>query len=367
MARQAPSPPSPPASAADSKFWAVFNFSPAAIAIRRLSDLRYTEVNQAWLAVTGFTAAEVIDRTADELNLIDNYLLWRRRNADSAADKGLEEVSYRTKDGQIRTGLWTFQIIDIDAVPSILTAFIDITERKELEREMARLDRLNLIGEMVASLGHEVRNPITTVRGFLQLFRRKEQYAGDRDIIDLMLAEIDRASGIIREFLSLAKSKSVILQPGNLSTVLTGLAPLLQADVLRRGHQLIIEPGRVHDTMICENEIQQLILNLACNSFEAMDAPGTVTIKTACKRGKVLLTVHDTGSGIPADILENIGTPFLTTKPNGTGLGLPVCYRIAHRHHARISVDTGPAGTTFTVAFKPVAAGCPASQETPPS
>jgi len=343
---------------ADNNFWTIFNFSPVAMAILRQSDRRYLEVNQAWQDTTGFTRDEAIGRTAEELNHIDNHLLWRQYRR-TPSPKAAAEITCRDKSGQLRTGLWSIVVIDIAGEACMLIALVDTTERKKLETEMARLSRLSLVGEMAASLGHEVRNPITTVRGFLQLFRRKEQYTCDHELIDVMIAEIDRATNIINEFLSLAKEREIPLHPGNLAPVLSALVPLLQADVLRRGHQIIIEADPVADIMMCENEIQQLILNLACNAFEAMAVPGAVTIKTTMKKGKVLLLVQDTGPGIPPHILENIGTPFLTTKPGGTGLGLAICYRIAQRHGARIGVETGPTGTTFTVQFKSLPAPPP--------
>ena len=99
-------------------------------------------------------------------------------------------------------------------------------------------------------------------------------------------------------------------------------------------------------------EIRQLLLNLAHNGFEAMEAGGALTVRTGVENGGVVLTIGDTGRGIPKKVLDKLGTPFMTTKENGTGLGLAVCYRIAERHGAKIAVKTSPQGTTFSVLFK---------------
>jgi signal transduction histidine kinase len=100
-----------------------------------------------------------------------------------------------------------------------------------------------------------------------------------------------------------------------------------------------------------EKQIRQLVLNLVRNGIEAMSRQGELTITTSRKKDWVVLSIEDQGNGIPPEVLEKLGTPFFTTKEKGTGLGLPVCYRIAERHNARIEIKTGKRGTTFMVSF----------------
>ncbi len=232
---------------------------------------------------------------------------------------------------------------------SILEINHDITEQKKLETEITRFDRLNLIGEMATAIGHEVRNPLTTVRGYLQMYQRKNEKA---EHFKTMIEEIDRANAIITEFLSLAKNKAVQLKPNNLNDIVCSLLPLLQSEAFRTGHDVQFDKGDIPDVNLDEKEIRQLLLNLARNGFEAMRQGGRLTIKTFAKDDKVVLAVRDTGKGIPPDILGRLGTPFMTTKEMGTGLGLPVCYQIAERNGAKIDVKTSPEGTTFSVIFK---------------
>ncbi|MDR3563706.1 MAG: ATP-binding protein [Negativicutes bacterium] len=241
---------------------------------------------------------------------------------------------------------------DTDGNPvAILEINHDVTAQKNLDAELARLDRLNIIGEMAASIGHEVRNPLTTVRGYLQMFQRKHEYHQHRQQFKTMIEELDRANLIISEFLSLAKNKAVFLKRYNLNDIVSILLPLLQADAFRTGHDLQIEMGDIPDIDLDEREIRQLFLNLVRNGMDATPPGGRVTIKTELVDNKVVLTVEDTGHGIPPEIFAKLGTPFVTTKENGTGLGLAVCYRIADRHNAKIEVDTSSAGTTFEVKF----------------
>lgn len=265
------------------------------------------------------------------------------------------EVIHTRKDGE-RIIVNSHQTLnrDKDGNPvSILEINRDITVQKNIDAELARFDRLNLIGEMAAGIGHEVRNPMTTVRGYLQLFQKREKFAKYQEQFSTMIEELDRANAIITEFLSLAKNKAVEMKLGNINNVIHAIFPLLQADAFRRGHEFLADTGNIPDCIFDEKEIRQLILNLVRNSLEAMEQRGTVTIRTYLDHEHLMMAVTDNGPGMPQEIFDKLGTPFVTTKDNGTGLGLPVCYRIAERHGARIEVSTGPAGTQVAVEFPP--------------
>jgi len=241
---------------------------------------------------------------------------------------------------------------DIDGTPLVLTMSIDISELKQLKEEMLRLDRLNLIGEMAAGIGHEIRNPMTTVRGFLQYLGEKKECARYSDSFDLMIVELDRANAIITEYLSLAKNKAIEPKKQNLNFIVKSLFPIIQADAMLTDKDVKLVLGNIPDTYLDEKEIRQLILNLARNGLEAMSPGGTLTIKTYMEDDTVVLEVQDKGRGIAPDVLKKLGTPFFTTKDNGTGLGLAVCYSIATRHKAKIEVKTGAGGSVFAVRFQ---------------
>ncbi|MGI6450562.1 MAG: ATP-binding protein [Desulfitobacteriia bacterium] len=230
----------------------------------------------------------------------------------------------------------------------------DITEQKKFLQEMSRLEQMNIIGEMAAGIGHEIRNPMTAIRGFLQLLTARKNYSEDQEYFELMIEELDRANAIITEFLSLARNKIVTLNKQNLNEILETLKPLLEAAVFQTDNFLEIHLDEIPDLLLHEKEIRQLILNLVRNGREAMAGSKgkTLTIRTYQEGDEVILAVQDQGKGIEPHMLDKLGTPFLTTKENGTGLGLPVCYNIAARHQAIITVETGSAGTTFFVRFK---------------
>jgi len=224
-------------------------------------------------------------------------------------------------------------------------------ERKRMESAISRLERLNLIGEMTASISHEIRNPMTAIRGFLQLLGGKKKYSNDRMYFELMIEELDRANAIISEYLSMAKDKRVDLQLKSLDSIVVSLYPMIQSDANRYDMNMRLELGQLPPAPLDPNEIRQLILNIARNGLEAMSPGGTLTIGTTLDEAEMILFVRDEGPGLEPELIEKLGTPFITTKENGTGLGLAVCYSIAARHKARIEFDTGPCGTTFYIKF----------------
>jgi len=228
-------------------------------------------------------------------------------------------------------------------------------EQQKVEVKMARLDRLNIIGEMAASIGHEVRNPLTTVRGFMQLFHGKKAFGEHKEHLDLMIEELDRANAILTEFLSLAKNKKIEFKACDMNEIITNLFPLIRADALREGKEVLLELNSFAPIVADLNEMRQLILNLTRNGLDAMEKGGTLTLSTALDGDDIVLAIKDTGTGIPPEIYEKLSTPFITTKEKGTGLGLSVCYRIAERHNAKIIVSTGTRGTTFYIRFSPSA------------
>lgn len=335
----------------DELFQRVFNAGVSMISIRTLEG-KIIDVNKSWLTSTGYSREEVIGKSEEEINLLNNQ--ETKEKIDRLLELGAIynlEVDYYTKDKTKRIGLLSIQEIEVGNVKYYLEDITDITKQKEMEQEMAKLDRLNMIGQMAAGISHEFRNPITTVRGFIQMLSGRRELAGIKEYFDIMLEEIDRANSIISEFLTLSKNKVLNLQKRNINVCINRLFPMIQAGAFNDDKYVRLELTEVPDICMDEGEIRQLVLNLVRNALEASPPDGTVTIGTYEENSQVILAIKDEGKGIPADILDKLGTPFFTTKENGTGMGLVVCYRIVERHKANISIDTGPKGTTFYVRF----------------
>ncbi|MEQ8174252.1 MAG: GAF domain-containing protein [Syntrophomonadaceae bacterium] len=334
-------------------FSKAFRCNPDLMALSTLNEGLYLEVNDSFLRLTGYERHEVIGRTALDLNIWAfpeqrDYLVKQITEHGSIKDF---ELQLRGKSGEIRWFSLSGEILNIGGKPHLLNTTRDINEKKRYEKEIARLERLHLVGEMAASIGHEVRNPLTVVRGFLQMLGLREDYARHQSYFTLMIEELDRCNEIITEFLSLAKDKNVDLRPKYLDLIVKALYPIIRSDANHQEINIKLELNKPPAPLIDENEIRQLILNLARNGLESMPPGGTLTIGTGFEDGSIILFVKDEGRGFNPEMLDKIGTPFLTTKENGTGLGLAVCYSIAARHHAKIDVETTPQGTCFTVRF----------------
>lgn len=235
------------------------------------------------------------------------------------------------------------------------TLFVFITKNimnsRKLEKEILRLDRLNMVGQMAANVAHEIRNPLTSVRGYLQRMQMKNNFCVSKEHCDLMLEELDRTNLIISEYLVLAKEKISHRKNCSLNNVINALYPLLYTNAIAVSSSITLLLEDIPTLYLDEHEVRQLLLNLVNNGLDAMPAGGEIVIRTFQNQNKVVLSVSDQGSGISPKLMEKLGTPFLTTKTEGTGLGLPICYRIAFRHNASIEAETSSKGTIFTVNF----------------
>lgn len=305
--------------------------------------------------IYGYSAREMLGRSISVIIPTEKHTEFVKLMENTKAGKHvtLHDTICLRKDGKtVEVSINASPIKDSNGkIVGISSITRDITEHKRLEKEMARLDRLNLVGEMAAAIGHEVRNPMTTVRGFLQLLGARPEFKHYGEYFSIMIEELDRANFIISEFLSLHKKRAVEMKNGNLNSILEALFPLIEAGGLANDKYVKLELSPVPDFNMNEKEIRQLILNLARNGFEAMSSGETLTIKTCLEENRIVLMVRDQGPGIPQEVMEKLGTPFFSTKDRGTGLGLAVCYSIAARHNAVIDIDTGPTGTTFSVRF----------------
>ncbi|MEG6586818.1 PAS domain S-box protein [Dendrosporobacter sp. 1207_IL3150] len=332
------------------RFRKIFESSPSLMAIASCKDGRYIDVNESWVAFTGYSRQEVLDQVENKLNI--TFVSGQPDLVDISCNNSLRNarIRYYTKAGQVREALLSLESFEISGEQCQLLVVTDITERVFLENKMARFDRMNLIGEMAAGIAHEIRNPMTTVRGFLQMTKQRGKLSPSH--IDLMIEELDRANAIITEYLSLAKDKPTDRRLQSLNQVVENILPLIQAEAIRSDKFVIFDSKPCPMLYLDEKEIRQLVLNLALNGLEAMSTGGILEIKTYIENKTVILAVQDQGIGMKPELLDKVGTPFFTTKEQGTGLGVAVCYSVAARHDANIEYESCEFGTTVFVRFR---------------
>lgn len=337
----------------EERFARVFHGGPIMMLLATLEEGLIVDVNEAVCAASGYKREELVGHTILEMNLAVDYNT-RKKLVNVLLEKEKHEnykFDIQTRTGEVINVVAWSQLLYLNGEPHYVTGMIDVTEQKRVEKEIARLDRLNLAGKMAASISHEIRNPITLIRGFLQLMSEKEEYIEDLSNFHLMIEELDRANAIIDGYLGMARDREIDLSLQSLDDVVKYLYPMILADVDYQGMRVKLELGNPPSILVDAKEIRQVILNMARNGLEAMEYGGTLTIGTKTDGSEVVLFIKDQGSGVAPELIDKIGTPFITSKETGTGLGLAVCFSIAVRHEAKIDFETSARGTTFYMRF----------------
>jgi len=218
----------------------------------------------------------------------------------------------------------------------------DITQRLKEEEYIRQTEKLGVVGELAAGVAHEIRNPLTSLKGFIQLMKDDSQYEKRHFYLDIMSSEIDRISEVINELLLLAKPQADVFEKMDVVKILQDVKMLMDTSAIMRNIKIDIEQtGDIPKIDGMENQIKQVFINIVKNAVEALPNGGNIRIAIQKKDGdKIDVSVKDDGVGISSDRLKKMGEPFYTTKEKGTGLGLTVCYRIVKRHHGEIEFES---------------------------
>lgn len=234
--------------------------------------------------------------------------------------------------------------------------FRDVSHQVALEEQIRQSDRLKTIGQIAAGTAHEIRNPLTAMKGFMQLLGKsltERKMEREQEYIAIVLSELERVNELVGDFLLLSKPKEVKYGMVRAGTVVQEIMPMIRNEALLYNVTVMHYPKADLQPIVADKDLlKQVFLNLAKNAIEAMPSGGTLTIRECGypdQPDKLAIELQDTGPGIPADALEKVFEPFYTTKQQGTGLGLSVCQRIVHDLGGRIEVESDEDGTTFRV------------------
>lgn len=224
----------------------------------------------------------------------------------------------------------------------------DVSDFKRIEQTAYQNDKLAILGKIAAAIAHEIRNPLTSIRGFIQLLRPHLMQLGKEEYARIILAEIDRANDIIFEFLNSSKPSAPMTSEVPISSLLREVVLLTESDALMKGCEIELmdhpEAGSLF-VSIDVKQIKQVILNMIRNAIDAIDyvhtkRKGLIRISTQQEGMYVSIKIHDNGKGMDHKTLDRLFDPFFTTKEEGTGLGLSVSYRIIKNHGGTITVDS---------------------------
>ncbi|HAM80442.1 ATP-binding protein [Ornithinibacillus bavariensis] len=223
----------------------------------------------------------------------------------------------------------------------------DMTEKKEVEEMMIRSEKMSIAGQLAAGIAHEIRNPLTSIKGFLQLLQagvnRKDVY------YKIMIDEIEKMETITSELLFISKPLTDNKQEESLSQMIKDVLELLRPQAKLKNITLDVlgeEPSIYCD----KSQIKQVFINIIKNAIEAMEEPGSITVTIRLEDDEVIIDIADEGPGIPEEVIHKLGEPFFTTKQHGTGLGLMITKQLLERHQANLEIlQNEMKGSTFRI------------------
>lgn len=325
---------------ANDYLYSIIKESPAAIYILDLEG-RVMQVNSAFESLYGYTGDEVRDsislivpeRLAGETDrlieriqagyAVNGYETWRRTSEGKEVQVSLTISPIRGESGRLE---------------ALAIISRNITERKETEERMRRSEKLSVVGQLAAGVAHEIRNPLTTLRGFVQLFRQRN--IGKEVHLELMLEELDRINLIVSEFIVLAKPHLNQYMIKDIGALLKDMVRIMEPQANLSNIMLESRIDPVLPKIRCEeNQLKQVFLNIIKNGMEAMPGGGILTLEArSVEPDRVLIRIRDRGVGIPEELLTRLGEPFLTNKEHGTGLGIMISQQILANHQGQMMI-----------------------------
>ncbi|WP_034741203.1 PAS domain-containing sensor histidine kinase [Halalkalibacter wakoensis] len=313
----------------------------------------YLEVNPAMEKLVGYKEEELCMVSYIPLILEEDL---PKTNANFLeATKGVTknyETRARHKDGHvIDLKVTNIPIVIGKEIVGVYGIAKDITNQKRTEKLLFESEKLTAVGQLAASIAHEIRNPLTSIKGFLQLIKSSPLQEVSSHYLTIMADEITRIEMITSELLVLAKPQAQYFQYEKIDKIIEDVVMLLSSQALMNNVEVITDIEDLPEVKCIGSQLKQVFINLIKNSIEAMSDGGSVTI-SAKKHGSktILIKVVDQGNGIPEQFLSKIGTPFYTTKEKGTGLGLMTSLKIIDSHNGKMEISSLPSkGTTIKI------------------
>lgn len=311
---------------------------------------RITKVNEVALGLTRYAEAELMGQDILQLLGFPRRYLGLINRKLSRRRLYRFDLKVTRRDGVIiPVGVSTSLLRDKEGTPlGYIIIFQDLTEMRKLEEDLRTRDRLAVVGEMAADVAHEIRNPLASISGSVQMLSA-DAAAGDehRHLLAIIQRESARLDRSIQEFLSFARPAPLVLQEVNLSEMVRDTATLLgNSDELLSGHRIEVDlPAEDVSLRADDDRLRQVVWNLSRNALKAMADGGRLTIRLTPPQGDQLtLEFVDQGHGFLEDSKRQVFRPFAGKFRRGTGLGLAIVYRIVQAHGGRISIGNRAEG-----------------------
>jgi two-component system sensor histidine kinase HydH len=238
----------------------------------------------------------------------------------------------------------------------------DLREVKRLQAELRRSERLSTLGNMAARVAHEIRNPLSSIKGFATYLGSRHDDDADREAARTMIGEVDRLNRVVSELLEFSRPSNLNIADADLGDILERTIRLAEADARAGGVTLrFAYPDEARPSVrvsVDAERITQALLNLVLNAVQATEKGGSVTLSIlSSQAGRAVITVADTGCGMAPDVLAQVFSPYFTTRTTGTGLGLSIVAKIVEDHHGEIRMSSIPGNGAIVTLCLPLSAG----------
>ncbi len=316
-----------------------------------------TYVNEAFCKITRYEEFELIGKKHRIISSGHHSkeffkVLW---NTVKNGDIWRGEVKNKAKNGSI---FWA----DTTIVPFLnncgkpyqyVAIRKDITNSKNAEEMLIKSEKLSAIGKLAAGIAHEIRNPLTTIKGFAQFLKADIQDEKKLKYFDTLLSEIDRINFIVEEFMILAKPNVYQFKTENIISIINEIKLFLESEANLKNVQISLKNELDDIYVFCEkNQLKQVFLNLLKNAIEAMPKGGNIEINVYIKDNTVQVSIQDEGVGIPIENYKKMGEIFYSTKEEGNGLGLFVSFKIIQNHNGNVHIESEiNKGTNFRISL----------------
>lgn len=327
---------------------AVENTNEAFVTIREDSTVLF--FNKAAERIFGYRREEVLGRSLElilgpgcregHLKAVNRYLQSRQPTLIGHAT----EFDAMRKNGKTFPASISFSVTEIDKRLFFTGIIRDLTEERELQQQVIRNERLAALGQAVAEITHEIKNPLVMIGGFARQLVKRAEDDVQQTKLTTIVREVDRLERLLAELKDLYRPRDLRIAQFDLNDLLREIASLAMDSRTSENISIRLADEAPHAFIDADREkIKQVLLNVIKNSMEAMREGGEIIISSECSGDKITLKIIDNGPGIPEEILDKIFSPFFTTKEGGTGLGLCVSKRIIEEHP----------GSSFAISSQP--------------
>ncbi|RFU60457.1 PAS domain S-box protein [Peribacillus glennii] len=323
------------------QYKSLFDYNPDPVYMMDLNGI-LTDVNPQFESIVGLSHNKVIGASINDF--IFPFEEEKNKLMQAFAYVKKHKTGMNTGDIRFcimdRIAIFSCTFVPIlidDRLTGIISYAKDVTHIRETEERLRKTEKLSVVGELAASVAHEVRNPLTSLKGFVQLLKDGEsQY---QHYYSIMLNELDRINQIVSELLVLAKPQQMKFEEYNLVHLMTDVKSLLEPQANLYGTHMIFDVKHKLPSISCEaNQLKQVFINIIKNSIEASSKK--IHIDLQAEKDWMTITVKDDGCGIEKNRIKHLGEPFYSSKEKGTGLGLTVSYRIIEAHRGKISIKS---------------------------